>query len=66
MTKTIIDLFEESVAKFSDRSFLWEKTDKGFVDTSYRDTKKRMQSWAAGLMALGVQQGATTRPTWSR
>lgn len=54
---TIIDLFNESVEKYSANPFLWEKTNKEFVPTTYKQTKEQVHIWAAGLLKLGVTPG---------
>ena len=55
--KTIIDLFEESVASFENNPFLWEKRENEFKPTTYRETKDQVDRLAAGLIALGVDYG---------
>lgn len=55
--KTIIDLFESSVAKFPDNIYLWEKQNGKFEGTTYRQTHDLVFSFGAGLLALGLQKG---------
>ena len=55
--KTIIDLFEESVKKYSNNTFLWEKKTTVFEPLTYEETKKQVYRLAAGLINLGVQPG---------
>lgn len=57
MRTTIIDLLDQSVAKYSDNPFLWEKTTSEFMPTTYRDTKQQTHQLAAGLIELGVKAG---------
>ena len=57
MKPTIIDLLNDSVVKFSDNPFLWEKTTDKFVPTTYSETKKQTHILAAGLIGLGLQKG---------
>lgn len=57
--KTIIDLFEESVSKFSDNPYLWEKFEKEFVPLTYKETREKVYSMAAGLLSLGVKNDDT-------
>lgn len=52
--KTIIDLFEESVDKFANNTFLWEKKMDIFEPLTYAQTKKQVERLAAGLMDVGV------------
>ncbi|MDR1654187.1 MAG: AMP-binding protein [Prevotellaceae bacterium] len=54
---TIIDLFNQSVEKFSENSFLWEKTADKFEALSYAQTKERVFELASGLLGLGVAAG---------
>jgi long-chain acyl-CoA synthetase len=55
--KTIIDLFESSVEKYANNTFLWEKKASQFEPLTYADTKKQVYRLAAGLMQLGVLPG---------
>lgn len=55
--KTIIDLFEESVKKYPELPYLWEKMNGAFKPTSYSQTKALVRSFAAGLMSVGVEKG---------
>ena len=52
--RTIIDLFEEAVAKYGDKTFLLEKLDKQFEPTTYAAVKVEALKIGAGLAALGV------------
>lgn len=54
--KTIIDLFEESVNKYSSNPFLWEKKDGEYISLSYAQTREQVYRLAAGLIALGVEK----------
>jgi long-chain acyl-CoA synthetase len=54
--KTIIDLFNECVDKYSDNPFLWER-DTQFRSTSYKDTKSLVLKLAGGLIDLGLKKG---------
>ncbi len=55
--KTIIDLFEESVAKFANNTFLWENNGEKFKPLTYTDTKREVYRLAAGLIAMGLKPG---------
>ena len=57
MKKTIIDLFEESVRKYPNNTFLLEKTSKKFEPTTYSQVKQQVYRLGAGLQALGVTKG---------
>ncbi|MBR5324074.1 MAG: AMP-binding protein [Muribaculaceae bacterium] len=57
--KTLVDLFEESVNKYSNNTFLLEKTGKEFTPTTYAEVKEQVYRLGAGLRALGVKKGDT-------
>ena len=57
MKRTIIDLFEESVAKYGNKDFLLEKHNGKFEPTSYVQTKVEALKTGAGLAAIGVKPG---------
>lgn len=57
--KTIVDLFEESVKRYSDNTFLLEKTNKKFEPTTYKQVQQYVYRLGAGLQSLGVQKGDT-------
>ena len=57
MKKTLVDLFEESVRKYPNNTFLLEKTDKVFEPTTYTEVKEKVYQLGAGLQALGVKKG---------
>jgi len=55
--KTIIDLFEESVNKYGNNTFLWEKKTSVFEPLTFEETRKKVYRLAAGLMSIGVKPG---------
>ena len=55
--RTIIDLFETSVAKFPNNVYLWEKQNGKFEGTTYQQTRDLVFRFGAGLLALGLQKG---------
>ena len=57
MKKTLVDLFEESVSRFPQNTFLLEKTGKQFEPTTYTQVKEQVYRLGAGLQALGVKKG---------
>ena len=59
MKKTIIDLFESSVAKYGSKCFLMEKRTTKFEETTYAQTKELALKVGAGLTALGVKPKQT-------
>ena len=57
MKKTLVDLFEESVRKYPNNTFLLEKTSKVFEPTTYKEVKEKVYQLGAGLQSLGVKKG---------
>lgn len=57
MKKTIIDLFEASVAKYGSKTFLLEKRHREFQPTTYDETREQAIEVGAGLASLGVRPG---------
>ena len=57
MRPTIIDLLNQSVEKYAENPFLWEKLTTEFIPTTYAETKQQAHNLAAGLLQLGVKKG---------
>ncbi|MBQ5829004.1 MAG: AMP-binding protein, partial [Alistipes sp.] len=57
MKRTIIDLFEESVAKYGSKEFLLEKHNGKFEPTTYKESYDRAITIGAGLAAIGIERG---------
>lgn len=57
MKKTLVDLFEGSVAQYPNNTFLLEKTKDKFEPTTYTEVKEQVYDLGAGLIALGVKKG---------
>jgi long-chain acyl-CoA synthetase len=55
--KSIVQLFEESIEKYSNNVYLWEKPNDKYEGTTYGETKKQVYEFAAGLMNLGIKKG---------
>jgi long-chain acyl-CoA synthetase len=55
--KTIIWIFEQSVKKYPNNVFLWEKKKDKFEGTTYRDVQLQVYRFAAGLISMGIQKG---------
>lgn len=55
--KTIIELFETSVAKFPGNIYLWEKQNEKYEGTTYSQTHDMVFRFGAGLLALGLKKG---------
>jgi long-chain acyl-CoA synthetase len=55
--RTIIRFFEDSVEKYGDNVFLWEKTDGEYKGATYKDIHHETERFAAGLLSLGIRKG---------
>ena len=55
--KTIINLFEESVNKFSNNTYLLEKINDKYEPATYIKVREQVYIFAAGLIALGIKKG---------
>lgn len=53
--KTIVDLFEESCARYAQNVFLLER-DTEFRPTTYAETRKEVYRFGAGLLAMGLKK----------
>ena len=53
--RTIIDLFEGTVAKYGSKEFLVEKHGKEWESTTYDEAKREVLRVGAGLVALGIE-----------
>ena len=54
---TIIDFVDNCAEKYGDATFMREKRDGVWTETSYRTTREEGIIYAAGFMALGLQKG---------
>ncbi|MCL2098259.1 MAG: AMP-binding protein [Bacteroidales bacterium] len=57
MKKTIIDFFEESVDKYGNNTFLWEKKTTAYEPITFNQTREQVYRLAAGLIQTGVRSG---------
>jgi long-chain acyl-CoA synthetase len=55
--KTIIELFESTVANYPNNIYLWEKKDGKFEGTTYSETREQVLKLAAGLISIGLKKG---------
>ncbi len=55
--KTIINLFENSVKKYSKNIFLWEKKTDKYKGTTYKNVQKLVCEFAGSLMDMGFKKG---------
>jgi len=54
---TILEFVEKYTRKYSDLTFLREKPDKEWTETSFETTRLEAYRIAAGLMTLGIEKG---------
>ena len=54
---TIIDFVEKYAKKYAGKTFLREKVDGVWTETSFETTRDEGRIYAAGFMALGLQKG---------
>ena len=54
---TIIDFVEKYTRQFASNTFLWEKKEGKWEQTTYQQTRKEAWRIGAGLIALGVEKG---------
>ncbi|MFH1765899.1 MAG: long-chain fatty acid--CoA ligase [Gemmatimonadota bacterium] len=55
--RTLVKLMETSAERFADEVYLLEKPNDRYEETTYRETRKQVHRFAAGLLALGVRKG---------
>jgi long-chain acyl-CoA synthetase len=55
--KSLIQFFEESVEKYGNNVYLWEKPNDKYEGTTYEETRRQVYEFAAGLMQLGIKKG---------
>lgn len=54
--ETLIDLFENAVAKYADKPFLWER-DSRYRSITYKQGRDLVIKMGGGFMALGLKKG---------
>lgn len=57
MSKTIIDVFENSVQQYPNNTFLMEKEGSVWKNTTYKEIQEQVYNLGAGLQTLGVKEG---------
>jgi long-chain acyl-CoA synthetase len=55
--RTLIELFEQSVERFSENPLLWEKTTDRYMPSTYREIHRQVLLAGAGLYSLGLKKG---------
>ncbi len=55
--RTIIRFFEDSVEKYGNNVFLWEKTDGKYKGATYKEVHHETERFAAGLLSMGIRKG---------
>ena len=53
---TLIDLFEKSVSRYSEKPFLWER-DSRYRSITYKQGKSMVLKLGGGLLSLGLKKG---------
>lgn len=54
---TLIQLFEASTTKYADNPYIWEKKTGAYEALTFRQVRKEVFRFAAGLIASGIQKG---------
>jgi long-chain acyl-CoA synthetase len=54
---SIPQLFEESVKKYSQNVYLWEKKNDSYEQLTYSEVWELVYNFGAGLMKIGVKKG---------
>lgn len=55
--KTIVQFFEDSVNKYPDNIFMWEKKTDKYSSTTYKEIRNEARKFGAGLMTYGIKKG---------
>ena len=55
--RTIIELLENSVQKYPDNPYLFEKKTEKYESVTFKETREQVYKVAAGLLALGIRKG---------
>ncbi|HKM92808.1 MAG TPA: AMP-binding protein [Prolixibacteraceae bacterium] len=55
--KTLVELFESSVEKFSNNPYMWEKNNGEYQSHSYSQIRDEVIAFGAGLLSMGIKKG---------
>ncbi|MDP2885292.1 MAG: AMP-binding protein [Ignavibacteria bacterium] len=55
--RTLPNMFEESVARYSSNVMMWEKRGESYTGTTYAEMRRSVHKCAAGLIDLGIEKG---------
>jgi len=55
--RTLVQLFEDCVAKYSENVFLLEKKNNKYMGATFKEVHEKVLQFAAGLISLGIQKG---------
>ena len=55
--RTLPQMFEESVARYSSNVMMWEKGGESYTGTTYAEMRQSVHECAAGLIDLGIKKG---------
>ncbi len=54
---TIIDYFEERVSRYGSNSLIWEKTERLYQASSYKEIHDLVKIFSSGLINMGINKG---------
>ena len=55
--RTLVQLFEDCVSKYSENVFLLEKKNNKYMGATFKEVHEKVLQFAAGLISLGIQKG---------
>jgi len=55
--KTIIRFFEDSVNKFGNNIYMWEKSGGEYKGSTYKEIRELAHQFGAGLVSMGIHKG---------
>jgi len=55
--RTLVQLFEDCVAKYSENVCLLEKKNNRYMGATFKEVHEKVLQFAAGLISLGIQKG---------
>jgi long-chain acyl-CoA synthetase len=55
--RTVIQLFEDCVSKYSNNVFLLEKKNNKYLGSTFKEVQEKVHQFGAGLIDIGVQKG---------
>jgi long-chain acyl-CoA synthetase len=55
--RTLIQLFEDCVSKYTDNVFLLEKKNNKFIGSTFKEVREKVWCFGAGLIQMDIQKG---------